>query len=230
MLFLMHYILAFVFWVNEQMVQIASGILISTIEKSGLEEVDFSEALNSIVEPEQRVANFLESAKAMPTSTLTFSGALDFLNTLSSNNNVNNIADEILSDENKTEVANRLLMQKSTYVPERLVYVEDNAGKDIWKRFMQDIGNTNRMMADIAIPRFKMDVDDATAVMLMTDEEKEAHPEHTTTGGYLKILEEAENAQNWWNGLSESDRNVIRSIPNFDPAIFKQCTGIDVNK
>lgn len=173
MLFLMHYILAFVFWVNEQMVQIASGILISTIEKSGLEEVDFSEALNSIVEPEQRVANFLESAKAMPTSTLTFSGALDFLNTLSSNNNVNNIADEILSDENKTEVANRLLMQKSTYVPERLVYVEDNAGKDIWKRFMQDIGNTNRMMADIAIPRFKMDVDDATAVMLMTDEEKE---------------------------------------------------------
>jgi hypothetical protein len=64
----------------------------------------------------------------------------------------------------------------------------------------------------------------------MTDEEKEAHPEHTTTGGYLKILEEAENAQNWWSGLSESDRNVIRSIPNFDPAIFKQCTGIDVNK
>ena len=64
----------------------------------------------------------------------------------------------------------------------------------------------------------------------MTDEEKEAHPEHTTTDGYLKILEEAENAQNWWNGLSESDRNVIRSIPNFDPAIFKQCTGIDVNK
>ena len=64
----------------------------------------------------------------------------------------------------------------------------------------------------------------------MTDEEKEAHPEHTTTGGYLKILEEAEYAQNWWNGLSESDRNVIRSIPNFDAEIFKACTGIDVNK
>ena len=61
----------------------------------------------------------------------------------------------------------------------------------------------------------------------MTDEEKSAHPEHETTGGYLKVLDESENAQNWWDTLCESDREEIRRIPNFDPAIFKQCTGIN---
>ena len=61
----------------------------------------------------------------------------------------------------------------------------------------------------------------------MTDEEKSAHPEHETTGGYLKVLDESENAQNWWDTLCESDREEIRRIPNFDPAIFKACTGIN---
>ena len=62
----------------------------------------------------------------------------------------------------------------------------------------------------------------------MTDEEKAEHPTHETTGGYLKVLDESECAQFWWNWLSDSDKNIIKSIPNFDPEIFKQCTGIDV--
>ena len=63
----------------------------------------------------------------------------------------------------------------------------------------------------------------------MSDEEKAAHPEHETTGGYLKILNESECGQMWWNGLRENFRDIIRSLPNFDPEIFKKCTGIDVN-
>ena len=62
----------------------------------------------------------------------------------------------------------------------------------------------------------------------MTDEEKVAYPTYRTTGGYLKILDESECAQIWWDGLSEADRNKIKSIPNFDIEIFEQCTGIKI--
>ena len=64
----------------------------------------------------------------------------------------------------------------------------------------------------------------------MTDEEKAAHPEAETTGGYLKDRTTADNARKWWAGLSADDRNVILSLPNFDAAIFKEITGVDVSK
>ena len=64
----------------------------------------------------------------------------------------------------------------------------------------------------------------------MTDEEKAEHPTHETTGGYLKVIDESECSQIWWDGLSEDEKNVIFSLPNFNPDIFFQCTGIDVNK
>ena len=63
----------------------------------------------------------------------------------------------------------------------------------------------------------------------MTDEEKAAHPEAETTGGYLKERTTADNARKWWAGLSADARNIIFSLPNFDAAIFKEITGIDVD-
>ena len=62
----------------------------------------------------------------------------------------------------------------------------------------------------------------------MTDEEKAEHPTHEITGGYLKMLDESECAQVWWNDLTDYDKNVIKSIPNFDADIFEQCTGIRI--
>lgn len=64
----------------------------------------------------------------------------------------------------------------------------------------------------------------------MTDEEKEQHPEHKTTGGYLKELDRSECNQIWWNNLSEMERNIIRNIPNFDEVIFEEITGIKIEK
>lgn len=64
----------------------------------------------------------------------------------------------------------------------------------------------------------------------MTDEEKAAHPEAKTTGDYLKERTTADNARKWWAELSADDRNVILSLPNFDAAIFKEITGVDVSK
>ena len=62
----------------------------------------------------------------------------------------------------------------------------------------------------------------------MTDEEKKEHPEAKVTGGYLKELNNSECGQIWWDGLSEYKRNIVRSLPNFDPAIFEQITGIKI--
>ena len=63
----------------------------------------------------------------------------------------------------------------------------------------------------------------------MTDEEKAAHPEAETTGGYLKELDNSECAVIWWRSLDQRQKNVIMAIPNFDKAIFKEITGIDVD-
>lgn len=64
----------------------------------------------------------------------------------------------------------------------------------------------------------------------MTDEEKAAHPEAETTGGYLKERTTADNARKWWAGLNAADRNEILSLPNFNAETFKKITGIDINR
>ena len=63
----------------------------------------------------------------------------------------------------------------------------------------------------------------------MTDEEKAEHPTHETTGGYLKVLDESDCGQLWWDGLLDDEKEIIKAIPNFDAEIFFQCTGIRVD-
>lgn len=60
----------------------------------------------------------------------------------------------------------------------------------------------------------------------MTDEEKEKHPEHKIICGYLKKLDSNECAQIWWDKLTDNQKEIIRSIPNFDKEIFEDITGI----
>ena len=62
----------------------------------------------------------------------------------------------------------------------------------------------------------------------MTDQEKQEHPEHETTGGFLKMIEKSKSSQEWWNSLPEYQKNIIKEIPNFDPDIFEEITGIQV--
>ena len=63
----------------------------------------------------------------------------------------------------------------------------------------------------------------------MTDEEKKAHPEAETTGGYLKKVDNSKNNIIWWNKLNNKEKKIITSIPNFDKDIFKKITGIDID-
>ena len=62
----------------------------------------------------------------------------------------------------------------------------------------------------------------------MTDKEKAEYPTYKTTGGYLKVLDEADCAALWWGTLDDADKQTIMSIPNFDKAVFEEITGIDV--
>ena len=64
----------------------------------------------------------------------------------------------------------------------------------------------------------------------MSREEKEQHPEYEITGGYLKKCDKSECNQLWWDSLSDPEKNIIKSLPNFDAEIFKEITGIDINK
>ena len=64
----------------------------------------------------------------------------------------------------------------------------------------------------------------------MTDEEKTAHPEAKVTGGYLKQLDNSECGSIWWSKLSDHEKSIIKSIPNFDKEIFKEITGINVDE
>ena len=62
----------------------------------------------------------------------------------------------------------------------------------------------------------------------MTDVEKAICPTCETTGGYLKVFDEFESRQKWWDNLTMDEQEIIKNIPNFDPDIFYECTHIRV--
>lgn len=62
----------------------------------------------------------------------------------------------------------------------------------------------------------------------MSAEEKEQYPTYKTTGGYLKVFSYKEAWSNLWNNLTDSEKQEIKNIPNFDSEKFKEITGIKV--
>ena len=63
----------------------------------------------------------------------------------------------------------------------------------------------------------------------MTKAEKKKHPEHETTGGYLKKNDTKDCCLDWWNGLSMDQKCIIQNIPNFDTDKFYKITGISIS-
>ena len=62
----------------------------------------------------------------------------------------------------------------------------------------------------------------------MSAEEKAAHPEHETTGGYLKTVDFKTACKMMWDSLDEEDKEAVRNLPNFDNDVFREITGISV--
>lgn len=136
MLFLMHYVLAFVFWINEQMVQVASGIFLQAVAKSGVSDIDYSLALRSAIDPETRRDNFLKSCND-------YNGAKDYLESA----DVNIVENLLGSDE---------------YQRNRMVYIADSSDEwqdNVGRFFGGEAENNQRGML-----RLKSDVEAATKI------------------------------------------------------------------
>lgn len=63
-----------------------------------------------------------------------------------------------------------------------------------------------------------------------TKEEMKDSPIRQAVKGHLKQYTFKEACQNWWNGMSNKDKELIKGMPNFDADIFKEITGIEVQE
>ncbi len=61
-----------------------------------------------------------------------------------------------------------------------------------------------------------------------TEEEKQADEKKSLIGGYLKTNTYKEACGKWWAEMSEGNREIIKSMPNFDKDVFRDITGIEV--
>ena len=61
-----------------------------------------------------------------------------------------------------------------------------------------------------------------------TEEEKQADERKALIGGYLKKNTYQYACARWWEDMSEKNREIIMSLPNFDAEVFKDITGIEV--
>lgn len=182
MLFLMHYILAFVFWINEQLVQIASGILIKTIDET-VTSVDFTEALNSVVSPDERVKKF--------------SNALG--DKFSTRSDVTNWVNSVTGDPDLLDITNKLLLN-SNYIDQRVVYVADNLSDsdttiNWWSTNVEmafkslKITDKSIQMLAVAnkgIPRLQMDGNDANSIRMQISKASDDYLRKMKEQGYYE--------------------------------------------
>ena len=77
--------------------------------------------------------------------------------------------------------------------------------------------------------RIRFDTTEWVREELMTDTEKAENPQYEILGGYLKEYPEPHYAfSEWWDALTEDERDAIKAIPNFDADKWYQITGIDL--
>jgi hypothetical protein len=62
----------------------------------------------------------------------------------------------------------------------------------------------------------------------MTKEEKSKIDGWEEMGGYLKTMSYQEAWKEYWDKASDYDKKWFQNLPNFDPNIFLEITGIDV--
>lgn len=65
---------------------------------------------------------------------------------------------------------------------------------------------------------------------IMTEEEKNKHKSYKILGGYLKSFSNEEAWQNFWNKITNEEKQIIMKIPNFDKQKFFTITGINIDK
>jgi len=103
-----------------------------------------------------------------------------------------------------------------------------NSDEPTVRMFNKDSGLTR---SQITIPDFfYFDINVWVATNDMTVKEKEDNGLHVVTGGFLKTLDYKDAFIDSWNKATEDDKKKLFALPNFDAEIFKEISGIDVNK
>ena len=62
----------------------------------------------------------------------------------------------------------------------------------------------------------------------MTDKEKANNEKAYVCGGYLKVYEYKEAWKNLWDTLDDDEKETFSTLPNFDPDVFEDITGIRI--
>ena len=62
----------------------------------------------------------------------------------------------------------------------------------------------------------------------MTEKEKRRDPSHEIKGGYLKVMDYKEAFQESYKNATDEDKALLLELPNFDPDVFFEISGIDV--
>lgn len=62
----------------------------------------------------------------------------------------------------------------------------------------------------------------------MTDQEKVENPKFYVAGGYLKKRDYKEAFRASWDNADKKERMRVKDLPNFNAALFKEISGIDV--
>jgi len=60
----------------------------------------------------------------------------------------------------------------------------------------------------------------------MTDAERADHPEHETTGGYLRVNDMREEWAKAYATAGPEDIQAVRDLPGFDAGVFEKITGL----
>jgi len=63
----------------------------------------------------------------------------------------------------------------------------------------------------------------------MTDAEKKDNPKFFVCGGYLKKYDYKAACKTAWNKMADTDKEIVKTLPNFDSVIFYDITGIEVS-
>ena len=94
-----------------------------------------------------------------------------------------------------------------------------------WTYDMWRSSSAHKIMLTMPRPRLEW-----RNLVNMSDDENKEHPEAKVTGGYLaKITVGADELNQWWQSLPINSKEEVLSLPNFDKAIFKEITGINVD-
>ena len=64
----------------------------------------------------------------------------------------------------------------------------------------------------------------------MTDAEKESNPSHETCGGFLRVKDYKQAAQESYNKATKEEQRSVEDIPNYTPELLFEIFGINRKK